>query len=967
MTDQRDRSFQPLESLEGLTAVRGGRAMNVCLVTAEIVGPSNSSGIGTANSALARQLASEGHRVTILYTQVQGGHPYTGASTWPNWLEQYANQGIQLVHIPHAGGYAEWRTKSWLVMQYLRTGDFDLVYFNEHHGSGYYPIAAKRAGLAPYVGQTYCVVTHGGLEWVLEHDDHYMTRDSDVILTGMERRCVEWADFVISPSAYMLQEYTRYGWQLPAQCYVQPYPLIRKATPPAPRMLEVDELVFFGRLETRKGLWLFCEALERVAERLRGKTVTFMGRLAETAGVSVAAPLMARAARWPFSVRLATWLSTQEALDYLQRPGKLAVMPSIADNSPCVIYECLQRGIPFISTSGHGTEELIAPSHRDAVLVPPAVAPLARKLETVLAQGVQQAAIAFKPEQNQRIWKAWHGWLSQREPARDSAGTGPARRAKAGAQEERLLLNVVIDTGACPIATLISNLRAQARYLGRAAGHLVLSSRGGKAQAQISGLLQEVFAASEVSTLVLGIENVDEAREIILDADIAFFSPADYHVDLAFFLRATALLSAGDTGAVSCLVARTSADGRTLEIPAEELPCGDLPAVSAVQAPLVSPVWAVSVSALKAAIETLPLHDETLSQWIPAKALGQRLIQRGLLEGLNFLLLPVVAARRAGPERVDQAHWFRDLSGIASDLGFRPLYFPDAAPWFAMSSFGDLVTQENDNLKLAAGPADATCEIFEVYDWDLPMQQRLRMLAMKIGRPTLAAQLAVSAGDRHFLSETLVETLATQDSRSTTLDLLDVLRRGAKPATSAPGGAAPRRGGQGATRPLAAAMEGVPQMAYQARGIQGPDAASAAPASGIPALSGFIRAVGEAGSLSPSVLIGRGLTVTRGEEGVVLGNPGGQSRLVFMDVRLDRHDRVILQASAASSATVEWEMTLLDQFTGETVGHRGGHTAPGRDREVSLPLPRMRGVLMLALEIKTKAANALTLRSLRLA
>lgn len=957
MTDQPNRSFQPLDKFDGLAGARGGRAMDVCVVTAEFVGPSTASGIGTANTALARQLAAEGHRVTILYTQVHGGHPFTGASTWPNWVEQYAAQGIALAHIPHGGGYAEWQTKSWLVMQHLRSHSYDLVYFNEHHGSGYYPIAAKRAGLAPFVGQTYCLVTHGGLEWVQQHDDHYMTRDSDVILLGMERRSVEWADFVVSPSAYMLQEYVRYGWELPAQSYVLPYPLLRKSQPTAAMTLEVDELVFFGRLETRKGLWLFCEALDRIAEQLRGKTVTFMGRLAETAGVSVAAPLMARAARWPFAIRLATWLSTQEALDYLQRPGKLAVMPSLADNSPCVIYECLQRGIPFITTSGHGAEELIEPAHRASVLVPPAVAPLARKLETVLTEGVQRANIAFKPELNQRTWKAWHAWLSERAPAK----AAPEARSRARGQEEKLLLNVVIDSGSCPLSTLVSNLRAQARYLGRNAGHLVLSSRGRQAQALISELLQEVFAASNVSTLVLGIENADEAREIILDADIAFFSPAEYHVDLAFFLRATALLSAGSTGAVSCFVACTASDGRTLEIPADELPCGDLPGASAVQAPLVSPIWAVSVPALKAAIETLPLHDETLSQWIPAKALGQRLIQRGLLEGLDFLLLPQVAARRAGPERVDSSHWFRDLSGIASDLGFRPIFFPDAAPWFAMSSFGDLVTQENDHRKLVAGPAAATCEAFEVYDWDLPMQQRLRMLAMKVGRPTLAAQLAVSADDRYFLNETLVETLATQDGRHATLDLLRVLQRGARPPAATTG-----RVGQDAPRPLAAALGGGQRTVFQARGLQPPATEAATPASGT-ALAGFIRSDDQGAQGSPSVLIGKGMTVARVDAGVLLGRPGDDCRLVFMDVPLDRHDRLSVLAGAASSKTVDWEVTAFDQFTGETIGRRGCRTAPGRERELSLPLPRMRGAMMLVIEIKTQAAEALTLRTLQLA
>ena len=53
------------------------------------------------------------------------------------------------------------------------------------------------------------------------------------------------------------------------------------------------------------------------------------------------------------------------------RPGTLAVMPSLQDNSPNTVYECLEHGIPFIASNVGGVPELIAPEDHARVLFEP--------------------------------------------------------------------------------------------------------------------------------------------------------------------------------------------------------------------------------------------------------------------------------------------------------------------------------------------------------------------------------------------------------------------------------------------------------------------------------------------------------------------------------------------------------------------------------------------------------------------
>ena len=68
------------------------------------------------------------------------------------------------------------------------------------------------------------------------------------------------------------------GWRLPERSYVQQYvqPHVTRAdAPPAAR--DVEEVVFFGRLEPRKGVDVFCDAIDRLLDRRADFSVTFLG------------------------------------------------------------------------------------------------------------------------------------------------------------------------------------------------------------------------------------------------------------------------------------------------------------------------------------------------------------------------------------------------------------------------------------------------------------------------------------------------------------------------------------------------------------------------------------------------------------------------------------------------------------------------------------------------------------------
>lgn len=402
--------------------------VRLCIVSFEVNGPCRNGGIGTAYSTLAVKLARAGHDVTLL--SARGRHCEQLHLDY--WIAHYHRQGVKLTPLPGADPVladGDFSHLSHLVYRWLaRQGDFDLVHFHEWLGLGYFSLLARRLGLA-LTRTTCCVGLHSPSRWIEEANQQQPAEclgERDL----QERRSAELADVVWSPSRYLLDWVADQGWRVGATAFVRPNPLPDGRPGIAPQPLR--ELVFFGRLEPRKGLFLFCDALDR----LNGQTdcrVTFLGKPTHRADVE----LRRRAAKWTFPVRLLTDCDQAEGLRYLQAGGRLAVMPSLSENCPLTVIECLGLGVPFVASAVGGIPELVARECHATHLVAPRVEPLAERLRRALQEGVAPARLAFDPVRLDQDWDEWHRQF-HREPARPPVADLESLQCLVQAQERRI-------------------------------------------------------------------------------------------------------------------------------------------------------------------------------------------------------------------------------------------------------------------------------------------------------------------------------------------------------------------------------------------------------------------------------------------------------------------------------------------------------------------------------------------------
>jgi glycosyltransferase involved in cell wall biosynthesis len=298
----------------------------------------------------------------------------------------------------------------------LRAARHDVFIFHEFMADGFFCLQAKRCGEA-FTGARMGIVTHGSSLWVDEGNGCVATDSKRRHLYGMEKTCCEMAEFLVSPSEYLLDWMRDKAWTLPKTTRRIPNLTsspgnVAQADMPRKHLAgqDIREIVFFGRLEERKGVRVFCDALNLLPDHLlRGRKITFLGKEDHFRAGDIRSWLSPALQKNEISLSFHKKYNSDEARAYLRRDGVLAVMPSLRENSPCTVSECLENGIPFIASSVGGGQELIEEDGREDIFFFPQGETLARRLAKVL--GVKGAAVARPAWTGGKICEDWRTLL----------------------------------------------------------------------------------------------------------------------------------------------------------------------------------------------------------------------------------------------------------------------------------------------------------------------------------------------------------------------------------------------------------------------------------------------------------------------------------------------------------------------------------------------------------------------------
>ncbi len=382
--------------------------MKICIVTPDLSGPMTNGGIGTAVYYLAKFAREELNLpLDVLYT---GAIAVKNANYWKeHFRHEFGFEFFCQEDFPPLPSEpildSLWvNTRAMQVHEWLVYRNYDQIHFQDYQANGFVAMQAKRAGIAYNKTLLTCTL-HSSIEWMKEGNGCFAARTiEEMVQQYMEHYCAATADLVVSPTQYMVEWIRAKVPQLGPVRIVQN--LYKKKSVGRSKDNSVHELCFFGRLETRKGLEIFTGALEMLASS-KGTSafprITFLGRPGNmSSGQNPIQYLHNFAKRTGVSIEIKDNLSADEAITYLRNTsGAVAILPSLIDNLPYVVVECLQDGIPFIASCVGGVPELVLNQNN---LFDANEKSLYAKILSILDQGVSE------PESGYDINGALKAW-----------------------------------------------------------------------------------------------------------------------------------------------------------------------------------------------------------------------------------------------------------------------------------------------------------------------------------------------------------------------------------------------------------------------------------------------------------------------------------------------------------------------------------------------------------------------------
>jgi len=385
---------------------RDARKGRIAIVSPDIVGPVKNGGIGTACFHYARTLARAAYEVDILFSaEVEE----EARAYWRAWYAGYGIVFFTLDDVPRSSlptyGLRWFTERAHRIMDFLRARSYDYLIFQDWHANGFWSVRARQLGAA-FVNTPIGVICHSPNEWQKAGMQSFGANPvEEAALEWAERQAISDADVLISPSYHMIEWLRTHGYALPTRVAICPYTFEDAPACGQPEPVDRDHVIFFGRLETRKGLHLLGEALrglKSMGARLP-RRVSCIGKSAEVQGrpsIDYLRDLQVELGEIEFFIE--TDFDYIQAISYIQRCNGVVIIPSILDNYPFTVIESIINNFRFIASDAGGIPEMIDP----AVRFPATVEGLERKLEELPRLDFARVRHRYEPDSAREAWLA---------------------------------------------------------------------------------------------------------------------------------------------------------------------------------------------------------------------------------------------------------------------------------------------------------------------------------------------------------------------------------------------------------------------------------------------------------------------------------------------------------------------------------------------------------------------------------
>ncbi len=349
--------------------------MRICLISREYPPETHIGGIASYTYKTAAALARLGHEVHVVTAAWKPGAEYEENGVQVHRFSEPRLKPRELQALAHARLVAATIARL--------PGRFDVIQACEWGGEACW-YALKPGRRTPLVTR---LATPLFLVERLNQHARFGLRG--LVFRLMERVQTRRSDGVISPTRALAEIVCR-GWRLaPERVTVvptgmDPAPVRASADGPLPEALRgADYLLYFGRLEERKGVQVLGQALPAVLGAHPHLKAVFVGDDLSYRGGSMRAAIQAMNAAHADQLLFLPRLPQRELFPII-KAARLVVLPSLWENLANTCLEAMQLGRPVVATRGCGFEEVIQDNVSGFLVAPGDADELARRMLAVL-------------------------------------------------------------------------------------------------------------------------------------------------------------------------------------------------------------------------------------------------------------------------------------------------------------------------------------------------------------------------------------------------------------------------------------------------------------------------------------------------------------------------------------------------------------------------------------------------------
>lgn len=365
--------------------------MRICLVSREFPPDTGWGGVGAYTYQIAHALAARGHEVHVI--TLAGASQLSSTRTIGGVVEhRVAYQHILdelnlfLISAPHAHYVIGTTIALWKQFVELHSIEpFDVVEAPEHLAGGLFQAIT---GIVPTVLKLH--TPHS--KFVAEKFHGVLPNFDHQVICLLERITMMSADALCSPSSELAAFVASDLGISTAKIDIVRNPVDLDAFNPRGHRSITDNgkliVLFVGRLEERKGIRHFVEAIPQVIERHKNVRFVAIGADTNTApnNQSMLAYLQdqLRQTGCTAAVDFISHVPLSVMPDYY-RSADICVVPSLYDNAPYTCIEAMACGKPVVTTTAGGSKEYVTNGESGFVVSPGASNELADAICELIA------------------------------------------------------------------------------------------------------------------------------------------------------------------------------------------------------------------------------------------------------------------------------------------------------------------------------------------------------------------------------------------------------------------------------------------------------------------------------------------------------------------------------------------------------------------------------------------------------